>query len=184
MKIYTRKGDKGTTQLIGGLRVPKHHIRIEAYGTIDELNAHVGLLRDQQGSAPYKEALEKIQNKLFTIGSLLAEQQGGSGMKLPALSENDVTELENFIDQLEEGLPEMKSFVLPGGHPSVSVAHITRCVCRRAERTVSYLDEKEKVDGIIIKYLNRLSDMLFMMSRRLSHDLGAEEIPWKPNLDE
>ena len=182
MKIYTRKGDKGTTQLIGGLRVPKHHIRIEAYGTVDELNAHIGMLRDQEASAPYREELIKIQNLLFTIGSLLAEQQGGSGMKLPELKEEDVEGLENLIDQMEEGLPEMKSFVLPGGHPTVSITHIARCVCRRAERAVSYLDEREQINGLIIKYLNRLSDMLFMMSRRISHDVGAEEIPWKPDL--
>lgn len=182
MKIYTKTGDKGQTSLIGGTRVPKHHIRIEAYGTVDELNSWVGLLRDTVNDTPVKELLTEIQDRLFTIGSLLASDPEKSKMKLPELHPDDVTRLEKEIDAIDKIVPPMKSFVLPGGHPIVSHCHITRCICRRAERHTIHLSEAHPVADIIVQYLNRLSDYLFMLARKLSHDLGAEEIPWKPRM--
>ena len=182
MKIYTKTGDKGQTSLIGGTRVPKHHIRIEAYGTVDELNSWIGLLRDQPVDASTKKILLEIQDRLFTIGSSLASDPGKSKMKIPDLQEEDVTLLEKEMDMMNESLPEMRNFVLPGGHPSVSYCHIARCVCRRAERNTIHLSESNFVAEPVIKYLNRLSDYLFVLSRKLSHDLKAEEIPWKPRM--
>ncbi|MDQ3110413.1 MAG: cob(I)yrinic acid a,c-diamide adenosyltransferase [Bacteroidota bacterium] len=182
MKIYTKTGDKGQTSLIGGTRVPKHHIRIEAYGTVDELNSWVGLLRDTIADAHVKTILIEVQDRLFTIGSLLAADPEKSKMKLPELKESDVTLLEKEIDEMDKVVPPMKSFVLPGGNEIVSHCHITRCICRRAERCTIHLTETSPVNEIIIQYLNRLSDYLFMLSRKLSMDLGAEEIPWKPRM--
>jgi cob(I)alamin adenosyltransferase len=182
LKIYTKTGDKGQTSLIGGTRVPKHHIRIEAYGTVDELNSWIGLLRDQPVDASTKKILLEIQDRLFTIGSSLASDPGKSKMKIPDLQEEDVTLLEKEMDMMNESLPEMRNFVLPGGHPSVSYCHIARCVCRRAERNTIHLSESNFVAEPVIKYLNRLSDYLFVLSRKLSHDLKAEEIPWKPRM--
>lgn len=181
-KIYTKTGDKGETSLIGGIRVPKHHVRIEAYGTVDELNSHIGLVRDQPIDAHYIGILLEIQDRLFTIGSSLAADPEKSKMKLPNLKEEDVLLLENEIDKMNEGLPEMRSFVLPGGHAIVSYCHIARCVCRRAERIVLFLKEKAFVDGLVIKYLNRLSDYLFVLSRKIAHDLNVDETPWTPRL--
>ncbi len=181
-KVYTKTGDKGQTSLIGGTRVPKHHIRIEAYGTVDELNSYVGLIRDQKIDARTTELLIEIQDRLFTIGSILASDPGKSKMKIPDLKEEDVTLLENEMDKMDESLPEMKSFVLPGGHTTVSFCHIARCVCRRAERLVIHLSETEEVPPLVIKYLNRLSDYLFVLSRKLSLELKAVEIPWKPRM--
>lgn len=180
MKVYTKKGDTGTTQLIGGTRVPKSSMRIEAYGTVDELNSYIGLIRDQTISETQTEQLLEIQDRLFTMGSLLATDPKGTKMELPQLIESDVENLENWIDQMEETLEPMKSFVLPGGHSTVSFCHITRCVCRRAERIVVDLSQNEKIDAIILTYLNRLSDYLFVLSRKLSLDLSAKEITWKP----
>ncbi len=182
MKIYTKTGDKGLTSLIGGVRVPKHALRIEAYGTVDELNSHIGLLRDQEIDAHSKSILIEIQDRLFTIGSHLAADPVKSKMKLPDIHESDITLLENEIDKMNETLPEMKSFVLPGGHTVVSFCHIARCVCRRAERCTTHLASVEKVDDEITIYLNRLSDYLFVLSRKLVHDFNAEEIPWKPRM--
>lgn len=180
MKIYTKKGDKGETSLLGGTRVPKHHIRIEAYGTVDELNSWLGLIRDQNISADIKKFLINIQDRLFTIGSHLATDPKKNKIKLPSLNEDDTILLEKEIDKMNETIPEMKSFVLPGGNEIVSYCHIARCVCRRAERCVVHLAQNEKVEEIIIKYLNRLSDYLFVLSRKFSHEFRAEEIPWKP----
>ncbi|HTL83390.1 MAG TPA: cob(I)yrinic acid a,c-diamide adenosyltransferase [Bacteroidia bacterium] len=179
-RIYTKTGDKGQTSLIGGTRVPKHHIRIEAYGTVDELNSWVGLLRDEVNNDATKKLLIEIQDRLFTIGSLLAADPEKSKMKLPELSMADITLLEKEIDAIDAVVPPMKSFVLPGGNVVVSHTHIARCVCRRAERNVTHLAENFPVNEMIVQYLNRLSDYLFMLSRKLSHDLGAEEIPWVP----
>lgn len=179
-KIYTKTGDKGQTSLIGGTRLPKHHIRIEAYGTVDELNSHVGQVRDAIHEQELFDLLIEIQDRLFTMGSLLAADPEKNKMELPKLSENDVTLLEKAIDKMNETLPEMKSFVLPGGHPAVSMCHIARCVCRRAERAVLKLAENESVDELSFKYLNRLSDYLFVLSRKLTKDFNAKEIPWKP----
>ena len=192
MKIYTKKGDTGTTQLIGGTRVSKHHLRIDAYGTVDELNSYIGLVRDQQIDSHYKKILIEIQDRLFTIGSSLASDPEKSRtrgehsrtMKIPDLKEDDVTLLEQEIDSMNEKLPEMKSFVLPGGHPIVSHCHIARCICRRAERLSTALSETASgaVEPLVLKYLNRLSDYLFVLARMLSQELHAEEIPWKPRI--
>lgn len=182
MKVYTKTGDKGQTSLIGGTRVPKHHIRIEAYGTVDELNSYIGLIRDQEMDEHTKTILIEIQDRLFTIGASLASDPDKSKMKIPDLKEEDVTLLENEIDKMNEVLPEMRSFVLPGGHTTVSFCHIARCVCRRAERLSIHLSESSFVAELVIKYLNRLSDYLFVLSRKLSHDLKANEIPWKARM--
>jgi cob(I)alamin adenosyltransferase len=182
MKIYTKTGDKGQTSLIGGTRVPKHHIRIESYGTVDELNSWIGLIRDQDIDAQSKEILVEVQDRLFTIGSSLASDPERSKMKIPDLKETDVGLLEKEIDKMNESLPEMRSFVLPGGHTTVSYCHIARCVCRRAERLTIHLSENSFVADLVIKYLNRLSDYLFVLSRKLTHDLHAQEIPWKPRM--
>jgi len=182
MKVYTKTGDKGQTSLIGGTRVPKHHIRIEAYGTVDELNSHIGLIRDQQIGSESKKILVEIQDRLFTIGSSLASDPERSKMKIPDLKEEDITLLEKEMDRMNETLPEMRSFVLPGGHTTVSYCHIARCVCRRAERLTIHLSENSFVAELVIIYLNRLSDYLFVLSRKLSHELNAEEIPWKPRM--
>lgn len=182
MKIYTKKGDKGTTQLIGGTRIPKSSLRIESYGTVDELNSCIGLVRDQEINELHRKNLIEIQDRLFTLGALLASDPEKSKMKIPDLSETDVEFLEMEIDKMEAGLPPMKSFVLPGGHTTVSFCHIARCVCRRAERLAVDLALNEKVDEIAVKYLNRLSDYLFVLSRKLALELGAEEVPWKPRM--
>jgi cob(I)alamin adenosyltransferase len=179
-KIYTKTGDQGQTSLLGGTRLPKHHVRIEAYGTVDELNSHVGLLRDVVTELSTKDLLTHIQDRLFTLGSNVAADPDKNRMKLPTLLDEDVTKLEQAIDKMNETVPEMKSFVLPGGHVHVSYCHIARCVCRRAERAVLRLSEAEPVDALYIRYLNRLSDYLFMLARWLVHELKAEEIPWKP----
>jgi cob(I)alamin adenosyltransferase len=182
MKIYTKTGDKGKTSLIGGTRVSKHHIRIEAYGTVDELNSHIGLIRDQQIDEHSKKILIEIQDRLFTIGSSLASDPDKSRMKIPDLKEEDITLLEKEIDRMNEVLPQMRSFVLPGGNTIVSYCHIARCVCRRAERITIHLSENSFVDELVIKYLNRLSDYMFVLARKLSYDLKAVEIPWKPRM--
>jgi cob(I)alamin adenosyltransferase len=175
--IYTKTGDKGETSLIGGTRLPKHHIRIEAYGEVDELNSWIGLIRDQKIDAHYITILLEVQDRLFTIGSLLAADPNHK-MKLPEIKEADVVLLEKEIDAMESTLPPMKSFVLPGGNTVVSYCHVSRCVCRRAERSILRLAENEKVEELIYKYLNRLSDYLFMLSRKLAQDLNATETPW------
>ena len=178
-KIYTKKGDKGKTSLIGGTRVSKNHVRIEAYGTVDELNSWLGLLRDEVTDSTTKEILTRVQNKLFDTGSQLAADPENNKMKLPQLSEDDVVIFEKEIDRMNETLPPLKNFVLPGGHVIVSHCHIARCVCRRAERRVAELSEKSAVDGLIMKFLNRLSDYLFVFSRKLAMDYHVQEIQWK-----
>ena len=180
MKIYTKKGDGGQTSLIGGTRVSKHHLRIETYGTVDELNSYIGLIRDHKIEEKHIETLLEVQDRLFTIGSHLASDPKTAKMKLPELFEEDITFLENQIDEMDGELEPMKHFVLPGGHQVVSYAHIARCVCRRAERITVHLAEESKVDEKIVRYLNRLSDYLFTLSRKLTKDFGAEEMPWLP----
>lgn len=182
MKIYTKGGDKGTTSLIGGRRVPKYHSKIEAYGTVDELISYIGLLRDYYENNYYKEFLIDVQDKLMTCSALLAADCDGCEDELPQINSKDITKLEKEIDKMEEKLPPLKSFVLPGGHPVVSFCHITRTICRRAERITIRVAEEFKVDELVIKYLNRLSDFFFVFSRLISRDLGAKEIPWKPKL--
>ena len=181
MKIYTKTGDKGTTALFTGRRVPKHHIRIESYGTIDELNSHLGLLRDQQMDSHSKEILVLIQEKLFTVGSILAtEPERDKRLKIPRINQEDIALLEQEMDQMNENLPEMTHFILPGGHTTVSYCHIARTVCRRAERMISYLHENEPVPETLLSYMNRLSDYLFVLARKLSKDVNADEIKWIP----
>jgi cob(I)alamin adenosyltransferase len=182
MKVYTKKGDTGTTQLIGGTRVLKSSIRIEAYGTIDELNSYIGIIRDQEIDEKYKKQLIEIQDRLFTIGSSLAADPEKSSMKIPDLLESDITFLENSMDEMDETLPEMKFFVLPGGHTTVSFCHVARCICRRAERVIVALHENEYVNEQVFKYVNRLSDYLFVLSRKLTQDLNAVEQPWHPRM--
>ena len=181
MKIYTKTGDEGTTSLYGGTRVSKAHERVETYGTIDELNAHIGLLRDQEVNQARASLFQNIQDTLFVIGSHLAADPHKESMKLPAITDASVTQLEQAIDVMDQELPAMKFFILPGGHPAVSVCHITRCVCRRAERQVVRFSQHEVVDPIVIVYLNRLSDWLFVLARTMGVALGVDEIPWKPD---
>lgn len=182
MKIYTKTGDKGQTSLIGGTRVPKYHLRIETYGTTDELNSYIGLIKDQEIKESYKNILKEIQDRLFTIGSSLASDPEKSKMKLPDLKEADILLLEQEIDKMNEIVPPLRSFILPGGHTTVSFCHIARCVCRRAERLTVHLSENEFVEPLVIKYLNRLSDYLFVLARALAHEFNVEETPWKPRV--
>jgi cob(I)alamin adenosyltransferase len=217
-KIYTRTGDKGATALIGGTKVPKSHLRIESYGTVDELNSFIGLLNDHlsvlaegqpitaprppaaPGQAPVPSGhlsiagagqliaasgqLKEIQDRLFTIGSSLAcDPDKEPRLKIPDLKKEDVDWLEKEMDRMNEILPPMKSFVLPGGHPAVSTAHIARCVCRRAERICVHMQETQLyIEPIVIQYLNRLSDYLFVLARYTGHILQVPELPWKPRV--
>lgn len=187
MKVYTKTGDKGTTALFGGTRVPKHHIRIDSYGTIDELNSYIGLIRDQDINETYREVLIEIQDRLFTVGAILATdpekmilKNGKERLNIPKISDADILYLEQQIDLMEEELPQMTHFVLPGGHQTVSFCHIARCICRRAERLSVALNELEPVNEEVLKYLNRLSDYLFVLARKLTFDLGANEVKWIP----
>ncbi len=182
MKIYTKTGDKGTTALFGGKRVLKSDLRIDAYGTIDELNSWIGLLRDQEVNHDRAEELIEIQDRLFTTGSILAVEPGNTKVKVPALHDSDVIFLEQKIDAMELQLEPMKSFVLPGGHPSISFGHLARTVCRRAERLVIALGAVETVPPVVIQYLNRLSDYLFVLCRFMTRELSAGETPWKPRM--
>lgn len=182
-KIYTKTGDKGQTSLIGGTRVPKFHPRIEAYGTIDELNSFIGLIRDHDIDSVYKSALIEIQDRLFTAESIIAlDPEAESPVRIPSLTFADIKFLESEIDRMNEALPELRSFILPGGHPVVSYCHVARCVCRRAERHVIRLAQAQPVDEIVIVYLNRLSDYLFVLARRLAKDFNAPETNWLPRL--
>jgi cob(I)alamin adenosyltransferase len=180
MKIYTKKGDKGTTSLLGGTRVSKSHIRIESYGTVDELNSWIGLLRDMDDNDDRREFMKGIQDRLFTIGSSLAADPAKQSVKIPDLHDSDITVLEDAMDKMNEVLPEMRHFVLPGGHRANSTCHIARCVCRRCERAVIRLAEEEPVDERVISYLNRLSDYLFVLCRTISFETGSDEVPWLP----
>ncbi|MDF3078786.1 MAG: cob(I)yrinic acid a,c-diamide adenosyltransferase [Sphingobacteriaceae bacterium] len=182
MKIYTKIGDKGYTSLIGGVRVPKYHLRIECYGTVDELNSYVGLIREQDIDAGVKSDLKEIQDRLFTIGSLLASDPEKSKMKVPDLHEADIERLEKAIDAMTSALPELRHFVLPGGGAPASFCHVARCVCRRAERLTVHLSEESLVDQMVIVYLNRLSDYLFVLARKLCFDSGNAENEWHPRI--
>ncbi len=185
IKIYTKTGDAGKTSLIGGTKVPKSNIRIDSYGTVDELNSFIGMVRDQIGDSNSKDVLKEIQDRLFTIGSSLAcDPEKEPLMKIPDLKEEDVSFLEREIDKMNETLPPMKNFILPGGHLAVSTAHVARCICRRAERICVAMHENEEfVDLLVLKYLNRLSDYLFVLARFIGHLLNAEEIAWKPRIN-
>ncbi len=165
--------------LFGGGRVSKAHIRIDAYGTVDELNAFVGLIRDQDIRVHHKKVLEEIQNRLFTVGANLATNPEKGKAQTPDLLASDLELLEQEMDQMTEELPPLRHFILPGGHPTVSYCHLARCICRRTERLVVYLADQEPVEAILIQYLNRLSDYFFMLGRKLAHELGVEEIKWE-----
>jgi len=185
MKIYTKTGDKGTTGLIGGTRVKKYDLRLEAYGTVDELNSFLGVVRSLQTDRHADEILEKIQNKLFVIGAHLATDDTINLIKkqLP-VAESDILGLENEMDEMNEQLPELRNFILPGGCQATSFCHVARTVCRRAERLIVELAEKVEVDPNLIVYMNRLSDYLFVLSRKVSIDQKAAEILWSPDVDE
>ena len=187
MKIYTKTGDKGSTSLFGGTRVPKHHLRIESYGTVDELNSYIGLIRDQNIDNTLKETLTKIQSDLFTLGAMLATppeketlKSGKERLNIYKIADTSIQFLEDEIDLMNKTLPQMTHFILPGGHQTVSFCHIARCVCRRAERLSVALNEDEPINSNILMYLNRLSDYLFVLARKLTQDLKAEEIKWVP----
>ena len=184
MKIYTKAGDQGKTSLIGGTRVPKSHIRIETYGTVDELNSFIGLLNDLVVDAKINADLKEIQDRLFTVGSSLAcDPEKDSALKIPDLKEEDIVGLELAMDAMNEVLAPMKSFIIPGGHQAISTAHIARCVCRRAERWCVNMQEEDLfVETLVIKYLNRLSDYLFTLARYIGHLNGVADLPWKPRI--
>ena len=179
-KIYTKTGDKGHTSLIGGTRLPKDHIKIEAYGSVDELNAWIGVLADAPENLERNAFLKEIQDRLFTIGAELASEPEQNKKKLPELFDADVELLETEMDKYNEEIPALRAFVLPGGHPLVSFSHVARTVCRRAERQVIGLSHNEEVNALIIKYLNRLSDYLFVLSRKITQEQNAPESAWKP----
>jgi cob(I)alamin adenosyltransferase len=181
-KIYTKTGDKGTTSLVGGTRVSKASLRIDTYGTVDELNSWIGLLRDQPVNEARRDLLKEIQDRLFTIGADLASEPAQTKKKIPDLHESDITLLEKEMDKMDTEVPPLRAFVLPGGHQSVSFAHIARTVCRRTERLVIALAAEVEVNTLIIKYLNRLSDYIFMLSRKMTQELGSEEVAWKARI--
>ncbi len=183
MKIYTKTGDQGQTALISGRRVPKSDLRIDAYGTVDELNACVGLVRDQPVNESRRGILKEIQDRLFTMGALLATDPEKTVRKpIPDLFDADVELLEKEMDAMDAELPELRHFVLPGGHEAVSLAHLARTVCRRAERRVVELAAESDVEPLVVRYLNRLSDYLFVLSRKMAQELGAEEVKWEPRI--
>ncbi len=178
-KIYTKTGDSGETGLFGGARLPKHHLRIESYGTVDELNAHLGVVRDMVTGDLPRAALKAIQDRLFSVGAFLATAPGKGSMPLD-LGPADISFLESEIDRMETSLPPLRNFILPGGHPAVSFCHVARCVCRRAERLVVALSDTDPVDPLVLQYMNRLSDYLFVLSRDIARENGVSEIIWKP----
>lgn len=182
MKIYTKTGDQGITSLLGGVRVPKSDLRIDAYGTIDELNSYLGLLRDQEVNQKRADFLKEIQDRLFTIGADLATVPGKDKVKKPDLHKEDVEQLEQEMDIMDAQLPMLTAFILPGGHQSVSFCHLARTVCRRSERIVVELASLEPVSELVIQYLNRLSDYLFVLGRKMAQELEVEEVTWKPRL--
>lgn len=187
MKIYTKTGDKGTTALYGGTRVKKYNLRIESYGTVDELNSYIGLINDQEIDSSTKQVLLKVQNELFTLGAMLATpaekeilKSGKERLNIPKINDTSISFLEKEIDKIDAELPQMTHFILPGGHQTVSFCHIARCVCRRAERLCVALNDEEGIDNTTLIYLNRLSDFLFTLARKLSKDLSVKEIKWIP----
>lgn len=182
LKIYTKTGDKGETSLIGGTRVPKFHLRIEAYGTVDELNSYIGLIRDQQIDQHTKEILLEIQDRLFTVESMLACECEPSANHLPEISNNDISFLETEIDSMNSTLPELHSFILPGGNAISSFCHIARCICRRAERITAHLAQDFPISPVILQYLNRLSDFLFVLARKISCDNNSPDTLWKARI--
>ncbi|MFQ3332619.1 MAG: cob(I)alamin adenosyltransferase [Thalassomonas sp.] len=179
MKVYTKKGDKGKTQLLGGSMVNKNHIKLECYGTIDELNAFIGNIYDQEISAFHKEVLLKIQNQLFNLGSIISFDGKKDKIKLPNVTTENIEMMEKAIDKMEESLPMLKNFILPSGHPTASICHIARTVCRRAERNLVALGQEQEINNLHIQYLNRLSDYLFVLARAILNENNAPEIEWQ-----
>lgn len=179
MKIYTKTGDKGTTSLVGGQRVPKNSARLEAYGTVDELNSCIGIVRSCKLNAPLVEELVEIQRRLFDVGGNLATDPSDLHVKV-CIREEDIIMLEQAIDRMDADVPPMRAFVLPGGDSqAVSFCHLARTICRRAERRILDLSAQSDVDELLLKYINRLSDYLFMLSRKIAHDEGIEEMKWE-----
>ncbi|MBT4882320.1 MAG: cob(I)yrinic acid a,c-diamide adenosyltransferase [Flavobacteriales bacterium] len=179
MKVYTKKGDKGKTQLLGGSMVNKNHIKLECYGTIDELNAFIGNIYDQEISTFHKEILLKIQNQLFNLGSIISFDGKKDKIQLPNVTAENIEMMEKAIDKMEETLPMLKNFILPSGHPTASKCHIARTICRRAERNLVALGQTQEIDGLHIQYLNRLSDYLFVLARAILKENNAPEIEWQ-----
>lgn len=183
-KLYTKTGDKGKTSLLGGKKVSKSDLRIDAYGNVDELNAFIGHLKDQEAiENRLKQQLYWIQEHLFSIGSILATEPDFSGFELPKVTKTEVEQLEVWIDKFDKEVPPLKNFILPGGHPAVSLAHICRTVCRRTERSIIALNEEAGIDEPIIQFMNRLSDYLFIFARAIGHLLEVKEVPWAPSSD-
>lgn len=183
-RLYTKTGDQGQTSLLGGKRVSKSAPRIDAYGHVDELNSFLGWLKDQVTvENQLKQQIHWIQEHLFTIGSTLAAEPGFSGFELPQISKKEVSQLEIWMDKYDSEIPPLKNFILPGGHPAISLTHVCRSVCRRTERSVIALAEVEEIDKVIIRFLNRLSDYLFIFARVLAQRLKIVEVPWLPNTD-
>ena len=180
MKIYTKTGDRGTSSLLGGQIIPKDHPRLEAYGTLDELNSWIGLLGDYMEEEGLRRELRIVQDRLMRASGILATEKAEDMEKLPVLSEDDISSLEKSIDQMDANLPPLQSFILPGGHPVVSFCHLARTTCRRAERlSVKFIKDSVQT-AILVKYLNRLSDYLFTLARKIAKDFKVEEIPWQP----
>jgi cob(I)alamin adenosyltransferase len=180
MKVYTKKGDDGTTSLYGGTRVQKDHRRIEAYGTVDELNSFIGVVMAYLDNKVDVDFWQGIQSRLFDIGAILATDGKKKGLFLPEIKETHIEEMEIAIDRMEENLEPLTHFILPSGHISVAHCHVARTVCRRAERAVVSLSHDEAISELIIKYLNRLSDLLFVMSRELGRKFDVVELKWIP----
>ena len=179
MKVYTKKGDKGKTQLLGGSIVDKDHVKLECYGTIDELNSFIGNIYDQDLKEFHKEILLNIQNQLFNLGSVISFDGEKDKIKLPNITSKNIEMLEKAIDKMEESLPMLKNFILPSGHPTTSKCHIARTICRRAERNLVTLSKTSEIDNLHLQYLNRLSDYLFVLSRAVLKENNAEEIEWQ-----
>lgn len=182
MKIYTKTGDKGTTDLIGGKRVAKNHVRIEAYGTIDELSAFIAVIYDNIDNEEHKSVILEIQDRLMTCGTVLAADFDNPEIKLPKLINEDIDYLEKEIDKMQTVVPRLTSFIIPGGHTIISLCHVARTICRRAERTTISIDSSDAQIELTIKYLNRLSDYLFVLSRKMAIELKVEEINWIPRM--
>ena len=184
-KLYTKTGDKGKTSLLGGKKVSKSDLKIEAYGNVDELNSFLGYLQDQKEiENRLKQQIYWIQEHLFTIGSALATESDFSGFELPKITETEVNQLEVWIDKFDNEVPPLKNFILPGGHPVVSLSHVCRSVCRRTERSIVELADTEDIEEVIVRFINRLSDYLFIFARAIGQQLNAPEILWSPNADQ
>jgi len=181
MRVYTRTGDKGETSLASGTRVQKDHLRLEAYGTVDELNSHLGLLQSAIPDSVEKIRLTKVQNRVFIVSSNLAMDNEELLKKLPRILEEDITEIEKAMDVILDQIPPLKNFILPAGHPTVAACHIARTVCRRAERRMVTLAREVAVEPILIRYINRLSDYLFVLARKTAYDLHVGEVIWTSN---